>query len=119
MPRNDRDPRLIRIEVTGDESVSRQARVYAEYRLFAALSQTVHTRRVAKASLRVHRANSPRRRNVVVCSVAVEFTDGRVVRVGAAGAHPYAAINRTVDRLRTHDDASPLDSRISETAITE
>ena len=39
----------MRIEIVGDDSISGQARAYAEYRLFAALSQALDTRQVRNA----------------------------------------------------------------------
>jgi hypothetical protein len=46
----------MRIEIVGDDSMSAQARTYAEYRLFAALSQVVDTNQVRSASLVLRRA---------------------------------------------------------------
>jgi ribosome-associated translation inhibitor RaiA len=90
----------MRIEIVGDDSISRQARVYAEYRLFAALSQAVDTSRVTLASMVLRRGRPRRQCDVAVCTVNVELKDGAVARVRAAGDHPYAAINRAVERIR-------------------
>lgn len=92
----------MRIQIVGDGSVSRQARTYAEYRLFAALSQVVDTRRVRSASLVLRRAKSSRRCEAVVCTVTVELNSGDVTRLRTVGDHPYAAINEAVERLRLH-----------------
>ena len=90
----------MRIEIIGDVSISRQARTYAEYRLFAALSQIVDTDRVRSACLVLRRPKSRRHRDGVLCTVTVELTNGEVGCLRAAGDHPYAAINRAVERLR-------------------
>jgi ribosome-associated translation inhibitor RaiA len=90
----------MRIEIIGDDSISRQARIYAEYRLFAAVSRIVDTARVKNASLAVRRAPSRRCDTGVLCTVTVELNSGDVARIRASGDHPYAAINRAVDRLR-------------------
>ena len=90
----------MRIEIIGDDSISRQARTYAEYRLFAALSQLVDTSQVRSASLALRRARSRRHCDGVVCTVTVELKGGGVARLRASGDHPYAAINRAVERLR-------------------
>jgi hypothetical protein len=88
------------IEIDGDESISRQARAYAEYRLFAALAPLVGARGLENVSLVLRRAKDWRRGDRVVCAVAVEARDGVVARFEAAGTHPYEAINRAVDRVR-------------------
>lgn len=90
----------MRIDIVGDDSISRQARTYAEYRLFAALSQVVDTSRVRSASLVLRRAKSRRHCDRVVCIVTVELKDREVSRLRTSGDHPYAAINRAVERLR-------------------
>jgi ribosome-associated translation inhibitor RaiA len=90
----------MRIETSGDASISGQARTYAEYRLFAALSQTFDTRRVRKASLAVRRGTR-RCASGVVCAVSIEWDTGGVTRLRTVGEHPYAAINRAIERLRT------------------
>jgi ribosome-associated translation inhibitor RaiA len=90
----------MRINIVGDDSISRQARVYAEYRLFAALSQVLDTTRVRKASLVLRRARSSRHCDAVSCIVRVELNDGEITRLRTVGEHPYAAINRAVERIR-------------------
>ena len=89
----------MRIEIVGADSISRQARTYAEYRLFAALSQVIDTSRVRSASLVLRRAESQRRCDGVRCTVTLEFDNGAVTRLQRFGTHPYAAINRAVERL--------------------
>jgi len=97
----------MRIEVIGDDSISSQACTYAEYRLFAALSQVVDTSRVRSASLGLRRAKSRPHCDRVVCTVRVELRNGEGVRVRAYGDHPYAAINRAVARIRLPRPDSP------------
>ena len=92
----------MRIKIIGDESISRQACTYAEYRLFAALSQVLDTGRVRNASLVLRRTKSRRHGDRVMCSVTVELDGGDVMRLRTIGEHPYAAINRTVERFRRH-----------------
>ena len=89
----------MQIEIIGDDSISRQARTYAEYRLFAALSQVLDTRQLRSASLVWRRAKTRKNHDGVRCTVTVEY-GGEVARLRAYGDHPYAAINRAVERLR-------------------
>jgi ribosome-associated translation inhibitor RaiA len=89
----------MRIEVLGEETISAQARTYAEYRLFAALSQNVDTNRVKHARLTLQRTKPNRVCDSVSCTVTVDFEDSNPLRIQAAGDHPYAAINRAVERL--------------------
>jgi hypothetical protein len=109
----------MRIEIIGDDSISRQARTYAEYRLFAALSQTVDTRRVRSASLVLRSAKSRRHGAGVFCTVTIELDDGEVSRLRAYGDHPYAAINRGVERLRESPPPVRQDSPRWEMVATE
>jgi ribosome-associated translation inhibitor RaiA len=90
----------MRIEVIGDESISRQARIYAEYRLFAALSLVVDTDRVADARLILRHRKDGRTCDRVSCTVLVLLEGGGMLRLRTSGDHPYAAINRAVERLR-------------------
>jgi hypothetical protein len=99
----------MRIEIVGDSSISRQAHTYAEYRLFAALSQVVDTSRVNSASMVLRRAMSKRQCDGVLCTVRVALTNGEGARVRAYGDHPYAAINRAVARIRLPVPHSPDD----------
>lgn len=92
--------RVMRIEIVGDDSISRQARIYAEYRLFAVLSHGIGTRRVNTASIVLRRVTSRRQCEGVVATVTIELEGNDVARLTAWGEHPYAAINRAVERLR-------------------
>ena len=109
----------MRIEIVADDSISPQARMYAEYRLFAALSQAVDTGLVRSASLELRRGTSKRRRDAVFCRVTIEFRGGEVSRLRASGDHPYAAINSAVERLRpssrpVRHESSPLEMAATE-----
>lgn len=86
-----------RISVGGDESISAQARTYAEYRMFAALTRYAPDFRRARVALRAR--NGGGSRDPVSCSVTVAFEPSASVRIRTTGPHPYAAINRAVDRL--------------------
>ena len=109
----------MRIEIDGGESISRQAWTYAEYRLFAALSQVVDTRRVRTASLVLRRARGSGRGAGVSCTVTIELNSGEVSRLRASGEHPYAAINRAMDRLRVRSRPVQHDSSHREMVAAE
>jgi hypothetical protein len=91
----------MRIHVLAEDGISLQARTYAEYRLFAALSQLVAIEHVRDASVVLRRVGDERGCDSVECSVAVSLDGSRVWRIRTTGDHAYAAINRAVDRLRT------------------
>ena len=90
----------MRIEIIGDDSISRQARIYAEYRLFAALSHGVGTRRVNSASIVLRRVAARRQRDGVASTLTIELEGNDVTRFTSWREHPYAAINRAIERLR-------------------
>lgn len=90
----------MRIQVIGDDSINEQARTYAEYRLFAAIAQVFDTSRVHLASVQLRRVPTRRPGHSVICTIVIELEEGNVVRLEASAGHPYAAINRGVDRLR-------------------
>jgi hypothetical protein len=89
----------VRIHVTAEETIDRQARTYAEYRLFAALSQLVGADQVRDARVLL-RACRQHGRSGISCTVTVRLTSGDALRIGTTDAHAYAAINRAVERLR-------------------
>lgn len=90
----------MRIDIVGDESIDRQTRIYAEYRLFAALAPSIDLRRLCRARLVLRRAPAPAGATRIECAVDVESKDGAVTRFSAAGGHPYAAVNHAVERVR-------------------
>jgi hypothetical protein len=87
----------MRVEVTAHGAINDQACTYAEYRVFAALAQAPADARRTRVILRSHDASDCR--DAVTCSIAVHFDRAGMLRIRAAGAHPYEAINRAVDRL--------------------
>ena len=89
----------LRIDVTADDHISAQARTYAEYRVFAALSRLPHAVFEARVVLRSTTTSAPK--PGVSCTVTVILQSGDSLRVSARGAHAYAAINRAVERMRT------------------
>ena len=91
----------MRIEVFGEETISAQARTYAEYRLFAALSQVMDTNRVRHARLTLQRTEH-RASESVSCTVTVDIEGGESLRIQTSDEHPYAAINRAIERLSEH-----------------
>jgi ribosome-associated translation inhibitor RaiA len=87
------------IEIIGDESFDQQPRAYAEYRLFDALSQVIDTDQVRHARVVLRRPKHKRNGDGVSCKVIVEIRDADVLRIRATGDHPYAAINRAMERI--------------------
>jgi ribosome-associated translation inhibitor RaiA len=92
--------RIMRIEVVGDETISSQARTYAEYRVFAALTRATGMRDARSARVTLRPLNASADRGGVACTVTVLFEQSDTVQVNAIGGHPYAAINRAIERLR-------------------
>ena len=90
----------MRIEVVGYDGMSLQARTYAEYRLFTELSRVVDTNRVRHARLVLQRTKDGRMRDSVSCTVTVDIEGNVPRRIRTSGGHPYAAINRAVERMR-------------------
>jgi ribosome-associated translation inhibitor RaiA len=87
-----------RIHVVGDgNAISSQARTYAEYRVFSALTRHALKFRRARVLLRPGENHDTRDR--VSCAVSVALEPSGSVRVRVTGPHVYAAINRAVERL--------------------
>ena len=87
-----------RIHVVGDHNkISSQARTYAEYRLFAALTRDAVKFRRARVLLRP--GGDGRTCDTVTCSLSVGLEPSGSVRVRVTGSHVYAAINRAVEHL--------------------
>ena len=91
----------MRIQVLGDDTIGQQARTYAEYRIFAALTQLAGTDHVKDASVVLRHVNRSGDDQVVMCTVTVTWGGSNTTRVRTTGNHPYAAINRAVERLRS------------------
>ena len=97
----------MRIHVLGEDTISPQARTYAEYRVFAALTQ-VGGEKVDHASVVLRRAGRRRGCEGVSCTVTIEFGASGGVRIRTVADHAYAAINHAVERLRD----GPLHGRV-------
>jgi ribosome-associated translation inhibitor RaiA len=89
-----------RIEVAADETISSQARRYAEFRVFAALTQSARIRNARSARVVLRQLKPDGQCSGVACTVTVSLEAG-TVRIRASGAHAYAAINRAVERIRS------------------
>jgi ribosome-associated translation inhibitor RaiA len=86
------------IEILGyDEGITSQTRAYAEYRVFAALAK--HTQRVRRVRIVLRHANQSESFGACTCEVSVSIEPAGRVRIRAGGTHPYAAINRAVERM--------------------
>jgi ribosome-associated translation inhibitor RaiA len=89
----------MRVQVLGDDTISSQARTYAQYRVFAALAHGAENLRCATVVLwSLDRSDAC---EAVSCTVSVDVEGGGSFRIRARGAHAYAAINRAVERLRS------------------
>jgi hypothetical protein len=87
------------IHVIGDDTISSQARTYAEYRVFSALARRAAAEPVLGARVVIRRPTTGRARHAVTCTVSMAVAGARPIRVRGVGSHPYAAINRAVERL--------------------
>jgi ribosome-associated translation inhibitor RaiA len=105
--RRSEDRASLHIDVEGDRTISSQARTYAEYRVFAALTRAAGTRNARSARVVLRHVDLDSEYSEVACLVTVRF-DANTVRVRAFGAHAYAAINGAVERLRAapHADSA-------------
>ena len=90
----------MRIEVVGDETISSQARTYAEYRVFAALAGLAAADHVRSARVELRRTRRSDGCDAVTCTVTVGLNGAEPIRARITGDHAYAAINDAVDRLR-------------------
>jgi ribosome-associated translation inhibitor RaiA len=99
----------MRIQVLGDDTISRQARTYAEYRVFAALTQLAGAEQVRDARVVLRRTNRSGDGESVTCMVTVMVAGSNPMRVRTVGDHPYAAINRAVERLRSASTSERVD----------
>ena len=78
-------------------AISAQARSYAEYRVFSALTR--HAIKFRRARVLLRTGEEPGARERVSCAISVAFDPSGSARVRVTGPHAYAAINRAVDRL--------------------
>jgi hypothetical protein len=103
----------MRIEVAGEGAISQQARTYAEYRVFAALTQFSDADKVERVRVLLRSAKPGDGREVVACTVTVELSRLSSFRIRTTGVHAYAAINRAVERIRTNAAANGMVDRVS------
>ena len=99
----------MRIEVIGEDPISPQARTYAEYRVFAALTQFAEAEKVRHVRVLLRPANVGRDCEDVVCTVTVSLEGSDSLRIRTTGPHAYAAINRAVQRIRTNAATGTID----------
>lgn len=99
----------MRIEVADDRAINQQARTYAEYRLFAALTQRSEIDKVRRVRVRLREVQPCRGCAGVACTVTVTLEGSDSIRIRTIGAHAYAAINNAVDRLRTDRQTYSVD----------
>jgi ribosome-associated translation inhibitor RaiA len=83
----------MRIEVIGTGH-SRQARAYAEYRLFATLARHTRDIRTVRVVLAPHDSSGP-----VTCVVHLILDPAGCVRARAHGSHVVGAIDRAAERI--------------------
>jgi hypothetical protein len=89
------------VEVLGEDAIGSQARAYAEYRVFAALTQITESQKVRRARVVLRSVDGGGSCDRVSCTVTVALDGLDPVRVRTIGAHAYAAINRAVERIAT------------------
>ena len=94
----------MRIDVFGEPGINMQALTYAEYRLFAALTERDESGGVRDARIVLRRVSHGPHSGGVSCLVTVSFEGTPNVRIRTSGSHAYAAINSAIDRLRTGRD---------------
>ena len=87
-----------RIHVVADaNAISSQARTYAEYRVFSALTR--HATKFRRARVLLRASAGPDTCDRVSCALSVALDPSGSVRVRVTGPHVYAAINRAIERL--------------------
>jgi ribosome-associated translation inhibitor RaiA len=101
----------MRVEVVGGDMISAQARTYAEYRVFAALTHITETQQVRLARVVLRSVNGEGSCDRVACTVTVALDGSDSFRVRTTGAHAYAAINSAVERITTMKARRLLDRR--------
>ena len=99
----------MRIEVIGEGTISQQARTYAEYRVFAALTQFAEADTIQRVRVLLRPAKLGSRESIA-CAVTVALEGSEWFRIRTTGPHAYAAINRAVERIRAHVPSGMVDS---------
>ena len=95
----------MRIEVVGERTISQQARTYAEYRVFAALTQCAEADKVRRVRVLLRPVSRGSGCVDIACTVTVALDGPESFRIRTTGDHAYAAINRAVERIRTNAPA--------------
>jgi ribosome-associated translation inhibitor RaiA len=90
----------MRIEVLGSNGISPQARTYAEYRVFAALTRVTDLENIRSARVQLRQVMEEGDCESIACTVTIALKGSDSLRIRTTGPHPYAAINRAVDRIR-------------------
>jgi ribosome-associated translation inhibitor RaiA len=92
----------MRIEVVAEGTISQQARTYAEYRVFAALTQFSEADRIQRVRVLLRQVKLGRDCESIACTVTIALSGSDLFRIRTTGPHAYAAINRAVERIRTN-----------------
>lgn len=88
----------MRIDViANDDSITPQARAYAEYRIFAALAR--HTRVIRRVRVELAQAERNGRVACVTCAVHLILDPSGSARARAQGVHAFGAIDRAAERI--------------------
>ncbi len=88
----------MRIDVIGtNDSITPQARAYAEYRLFATLAR--HTRAIRGVRVVLAHAEQPGSATRVTCTVDVVLEPCGSARARAQGPHALGAVDRAAERI--------------------
>jgi hypothetical protein len=103
----------MRIEVVGADTISQQARTYAEYRVFAALTQFADADKVRRARVVLRPVDGSGGCDLIACTVTVASEGADSFRIRTTGPHAYAAINRAVERMSTARAGGPVVDAIS------
>jgi hypothetical protein len=90
----------MRIEVHGESTISPQARTYAEYRIFAALTQFSEADKVRRVRVLLRPVKLGRGGEGIACIVTVGLEGFKSFRIRTTASHAYAAINHAVERIR-------------------
>jgi hypothetical protein len=90
----------MRIEVKGEGTISPQARTFAEYRVFAALTQFSESDKVRRVRVLLRPVKLGRGCEGIACTVTVWLEGLEPFRIRTTASHAYAAINDAVERIR-------------------
>ena len=93
----------MRIEVIGVNTITLQARTYAEYRVFAALTQFSEGEKVRRVRVVLRPVNLGSGCDGIACIVTITLEGSDSFRIRTTGPHAYAAINRAVERSSSSD----------------